>query len=271
MLATTCAKALSADAPDPQVVIQSPTRTQSLARSSLLARPDIETVDVDDVSHRRRMEFRAIKMATLLVPFDIARDATLEFVATDGFVSTIPYEQLRSIASTGAIAYLAIEEPGKPWPPLPNHYKGSGGPFFLVWKNPHLSDIGREQWPYNLSHVAVKDSLERRYPPIQPAQGAGADVRRGYAVFVKNCLSCHSLNGAGPAQIAPDLNVPLSPTEYLREGMLRRLIRDAQSVRLNPRSGMPPFSQTALADVDLDALIAYLDHMAPRKVAITRP
>lgn len=258
---------LAADPTDPTLVIQSPARTLSLKRSDLLARRDIETVVVDDVSYKRSMKYTAVKMAALLAGLDVAEDAALEFVAADGFAATIPFQKLRNTASSGAVAYLAIEEPRNPWPLLKRE---SAGPFYLVWVNPERSAIAREQWPFRVARVNVKDSLERSYPAIQPASDADAKVKHGYAVFADNCLPCHRLNDAGPAQVGPDLNLPLNPTEYFREGILRRWIRDPQSIRLSTKNAMPPFPQKALSDADLDALIAYLQHMAPRKVSIPK-
>jgi mono/diheme cytochrome c family protein len=121
-----------------------------------------------------------------------------------------------------------------------------------------------------VARVIVKDSLERTDPAIQPAPDADAKVKHGYVVFANNCLPCHRLNDAGPSQVGPDLSLPLNPTEYFREGILQRWVRDPQIVRLSSTNVMPPFPQTALSDADLDALIAYLQHMAPRKVAIPR-
>lgn len=268
LMAALCTQVFAADSSDPTLALQSDARTLSLKRSELLARPDVNTITVDDVSYGRSMTYRAVKMATLLTPLDVPEDAAIEFVATDGFVSTIAFRKLRNTAASKAVAYLAIEEPGSPWPSL---RKGSAGPFYLVWVNPQLSSIAREQWPYRVARVTVKDSLERSYPAIQPAPDAGSTVKRGYTVFTDNCLPCHRLNDAGPARLGPDLNVPLNPTEYFRDGILERFIRNPQSVRLNANSAMTPFPPSALSDEDVAALIAYLRHMAPRKVTITRP
>jgi mono/diheme cytochrome c family protein len=262
-----CGAALAADTADPTLIIQAPAHTLSLKRSELLARRDVETIDVDDVSYKRRMHYTAVKMAALLAGLAVARDAALEFVAADGFVAMIPFQKLRNTASTGAVAYLAIEDPRNPWPRLKRE---SAGPFYVVWVNPERSAIAREQWPFRVARVIVKDSLERAYPAIQPAADADAKVKQGYVVFANNCLPCHRLNDAGPSQVGPDLNLPLNPTEYFREGILQRWVRDPQSVRLSSTNVMPPFPRTALSDADLDALVAYLQHMAPRKVAIPR-
>jgi mono/diheme cytochrome c family protein len=80
-------------------------------------------------------------------------------------------------------------------------------------------------------------------------------------------MSCHTLNGAGDSTIGPDLNIPYNPTEYMRPEALRRLIRDPQSLHRWPGSQMPAFDAKALPDREMAELLAYLRHMADRKVA----
>ena len=92
-------------------------------------------------------------------------------------------------------------------------------------------------------------------------------IRAGFAVFQKQCMPCHTLNGGGDSAMGPDLNVPYNPTEYLRPEALRRLIRDPQSLRRWPEGKMPAFDAKALPDHELAELLAYLRHMADRKVA----
>ena len=93
-------------------------------------------------------------------------------------------------------------------------------------------------------------------------------IRRGLTVFTTNCIVCHTLNLAGDAKVGPDLNVPFSPTDYMREEFLRRQIRDPRSLRVWPDGKMPGFDTNAMPDRDLDDLIAYLYYMAKRKVDV---
>jgi mono/diheme cytochrome c family protein len=89
-----------------------------------------------------------------------------------------------------------------------------------------------------------------------------APARRGQAVFFTQCLSCHRMKGGGASDIGPDLGQPMSPTQYMTAGGLRALIRDPKAVRTWPGQQMPGFDVAALPDEDLEALIAYLAHMA---------
>ena len=169
------------------------------------------------------------------------------------------------LATSGSRAWLAIEDPAKPWPPL-GEDKPSAGPFFLVWTDPQIDRIVPEQWPYQIATIRRLPPVAERFPALLPAAEASADVQAGFAQFQKNCLACHRLNRQGDAQFGPDLNVPYNPTEYLQAGFLKRLIRNPQDLRHWPQARMPAFAETTLSDTELDQLIAYLSHMASRKV-----
>jgi mono/diheme cytochrome c family protein len=100
-------------------------------------------------------------------------------------------------------------------------------------------------------------------PTLSPRDPA----RRGFDVFVRNCSVCHTVNLGGDASVGPDLNVPYNPTEYIRPDALRRLIRDPQSLRRWPQARMPAFPSRVISDRELTDLLAYLRHMADRRVS----
>src|SRR3954447_13694692 len=85
------------------------------------------------------------------------------------------------------------------------------------------------------------------------------------AVFEATCLACHRMNGGGSSKIGPDLNWPMNPTEYFQPSALRRYIRDPASVRTWPDEKMPGFGPDRLSEAELDAVIAYLKHMAEQR------
>ena len=70
------------------------------------------------------------------------------------------------------------------------------------------------------------------------------------------------MKGAGAAGVGPDLGRPMNPIEYLTPKGLRILIRNPKAVRTWPQQQMPGFDETMISEADLDALIAYLAHMA---------
>jgi mono/diheme cytochrome c family protein len=213
------------------------------------------------------MSFRAVPVAALLG--GVAPDETIRFVASDGFVATLPAAPLLA-RGAGAIAYLAIEPPEAPWPPLKAGESATAGPFYLVWVRPEPAGIRAEQWPYQIARIESVLPLVKRYPMLAPASGVSAKdpIRRGFAAYEKHCSVCHTLNLGGDATIGPDLNVPYNPTEYLRVDALRRLIRDSQTLRRWDAARMPKFPVTTLSDRELTDLLAFLRHMADRKVAL---
>lgn len=236
---------------------------RSLGTEQLLARGDARQLTIpDDVAFKRPMRYRAVPLKALL---EGARaEDTLLFVATDGFAVEIPAALV--LRAHGSEAWLAIEEPGHPWPPLAGG-KGAAGPFYLVWTDPGAMKISPEQWPFQLASIRRLPPVAERFPAIRPdpALKPDGEVNRGFAVFQRTCFACHTLNGQGDARLGPDLNIPHNPTEYLRADLLRAYIRDPQSLRRWPQARMPGFDRQALADADLDALLAYLRHMAGRK------
>ncbi|MEO8489054.1 cytochrome c [Pseudomonas sp.] len=231
--------------------------------AELLARKDVQTVQVaDDVSYKRTMTYRAVPLAALLP--GLKPENHLQAVALDGFAAELSAAPL--LQTDGARAWLAVEDPAHPWPALANG-KPSAGPFYLVWTDPQAGHISPEQWPFQLSGIKQLKTVAERFPALRPDPTLAANdpVNQGFALFQKNCLACHRLNGAGDAQVGPDLNVPYNPTEYFSGDFLKRYIRDPQSLRHWPQAKMPAFAVSVLPDNELDLLVGYLKHMAGRK------
>ena len=258
-----------ATATEPDLTVVAGGRMATYAPAALLALPAATQVAISgDVAYKRDMSFRAIPVAALLG--GVGPDETIRFVANDGFVANLPAAPLLA-RGNGAVAYLAIEPPDAPWPPLKSDESATAGPFYLVWVRPDLGGIREEQWPYQIARMESVLPLVKRFPMLAPASGLSAQdpIRHGFAAYEKNCAVCHTLNLGGDATIGPDLNVPYNPTEYLRVDALRRLIRDPQTLRRWPAAKMPKFPATTLSDRELTDLLAYLRHMADRKVALS--
>jgi len=256
-------------AAEPALRIEFESEARSFDRAALLARPDARSILVpNDVAYRRDMSFHAVPLLALLADLPLERADTLETRATDGFVSQLPMALVLKAASGGSVPWVAIEEAGAPWPPMPGRGK-SAGPFYIVWLDPGRSDVGREQWPYALSSLAAVDSPVRRWPRIavDPALPADDLARRGQAVFIVQCLPCHRVRGGGEGEMGPDLVEPRSPTEYMTPTGLEAQIRDPKSLRSWPSQQMPGFDEGALPAPELAAVIAYLRHMADRREA----
>lgn len=231
--------------------------------AELLAHPDAQTVQIaDDVSYKRAMTYRAVPLAVLLP--GLTPESHLQAVALDGFAAELTAAPL--LEKTGARAWLAVEDPAHPWPALAEG-KPSAGPFYLVWTDPQAGPISPEQWPFQMSGIKQLKTVAERFPALlpDPKLAANDPVNQGFALFQKNCMACHRLNGAGDAQVGPDLNIPYNPTEYFSGDFLKRYIRDPQSLRHWPQAKMPAFAASVLSDNELDMLVGYLKHMAGRK------
>jgi len=251
----------------PELSLSFGDKTQAYTAADLLARPDAATIEIpSDVTYKRAMTYRAVPLLALLGDVDRNVD-TIEAAASDGFVSQIPMALVRKGADGGAVAWVAVEDPKALWPPLAGK-DVSAGPFYLVWQNPVRSNVGSEQWPYQLASLTGVESPAHRWPQIavDASLPADAPARRGEVVFTVQCMPCHKMKGGGAADVGPDLGQPMGPTQYTTMEGLRRLIRDPASVRTWPERRMQGFDEKTLSDDDLDAVIAYLAHMAPQQV-----
>ncbi|WP_044875319.1 cytochrome c [Pseudomonas sp. LFM046] len=245
-----------------ELTLDLPGGSRTWDTATLLDHPQVREVTIaDDVSYKKTMRYRAVPLAALLDGVTPAQH--LQAVALDGFAAELTAGPL--LAKDGARAWLAIEDPSHPWPPIAEG-KPSAGPFYLVWTDPKAAGIGPEQWPFQVTRIRYLPSVAERFPALLPATNAAPEVQAGFAQFQKNCLACHRLNGAGDAQFGPDLNIPHNPTEYLAGDFLPRYIRDPQSLRRWPQGKMPGFSKEAISDEELGQLIGYLRHMSGRKV-----
>ena len=253
----------SAGAAEPSLVITTGEASHRYSAAALLARKDLVSISVPyDVSYRRAATYRAVPLLALLDGDRDHRFDTLEARATDGFIAQIPLALVAQGARGGAVAWLAIEDPGRPWEPLPHHGK-SAGPFYLVWENPERSNIRTEQWPHWLVSLTLAESPLHRWPQLELPTGQTADAARaGQKVFLSFCLPCHRLNGGGASDAGPDLGQPMSATEYLTEAGLRAIIRNPRAVRTWPNQTMGGFGSKSLPDSDLDNLLVYLRAMA---------
>ncbi|WP_397448868.1 c-type cytochrome [Pseudomonas sp. NA-150] len=251
--------------PSAQLTLELADGVHTWTTAQLLALPQAQNIQIpEDVSYKRAMTYRAIPMAVLLN--GVNPEEHLQAVATDGFAAEMPAGPLLANEKNGSRAWLAIEQPNKPWPSLGKD-QNTAGPFYLVWTHPKAGNISPEQWPYAMVKVRLLASVAERFPVMRPdpALGANDPVNQGFAIFQKSCMACHRLNGAGDSQLGPDLNQPHSPTEYFAGDYLRTYIRDPQSLRQWPQAKMPAIPASVLSDGDLDLVIGYLKHMAQRR------
>jgi mono/diheme cytochrome c family protein len=257
-----------AQAAEPTITVTVGNDTRSFSRGELLARPDATTIRVArDVAYRRPMTYRAVPVASLLAGMALPPDTVLEAVALNGFVAQIPPDLLLNTNESKAVAWLAIEPAEQPWPAISGKNENAG-PFYIVWTGAEVGSIRSEQWPYQLAKLVSQPSPLSRWPAlaVNSALSPNDPVRAGQALFIIQCLPCHKLNGAGAADVGPDLNLPQNPTEYFTPQGLHDLIRNPKAVRTWPAQTMPSLADY-LSDRDIELVIAYLKHMADRKQA----
>ena len=133
------------------------------------------------------------------------------------------------------------------------------GPFYLIWTGAGQSDAHRYPWPYELARIEVT-RFEERFPHTVPVGAPeGSPARRGFAIFRRECVSCHAINGEG-GSVGPELNVPKSIVEYRDAAVIKAYVRDPSSFRY---TSMP--AHLHLSDADLDGLVAYFTHMSAHK------
>jgi mono/diheme cytochrome c family protein len=275
VLIFTCLLLLSgaAHATEPVLEIDVGGEKRALTRETLLAMPEAATIEVTrDMTYHRPMTYRAVPVAALLADLTFPPDSVLEAVAMDGFVAQLPLDLVLNTDPRKAVAWIAIEPELKPWPKIP--YKdGTPGPFYLVWTGDDVDSIRVEQWPYQTAKLISQPSPASRWPglSVDASLPAADPIRTGQTLFVVHCSPCHKLNGAGASDVGPDLNRPMNPTEYMTSDGLHALIRDPKSVRTWPGQRMQGWPPDLLSDSEIDRIIAYLKHMAGRKITRDPP
>jgi mono/diheme cytochrome c family protein len=202
--------------------------------------------------------YLAVPLTALIDPDMLTGDPSFQFRSVDGFVATVPARALLNRDPSRPTAWIAIEPPAAKWPPLPGRGSATAGPFALIWSGPGAEQVWSERWPYQVVAISQTASAEDRWPQLKVAEAASANVRQGQHVFIAQCMVCHQLAGAGDSHVGPDLNKPMSPTQYFAPGILAKYIRDPASVRDWPRRQMEAFPEERLSDADLGALIEYL-------------
>lgn len=226
-----------------------------LTAADLAKRPAARTVEVEDPFYKRRMRYKAAPLKDLLTAAYGGSWGTnvlgeVFFDALDGYRSHARVSVL--LNDGGMIAFADADAPD--WRPMP---KGVvPGPFYLIWTGPEQTPAKGFPWPWQVTGVKMT-LLEDEYPKALPL-GAAPDSAavRGWNVFRRSCISCHSMSGAG-GTVGPDLNEPRGITRYQKKSFLKAFIRKASSFR---RTKMPDFDD--LSDAELKDLMSYFDHMS---------
>ena len=262
-----CVHGHESQAQTPSLAVTDRGTSRTVSRTELLADPRLQNVTIGyDPVYRRAMTYRAIAVSAFLKGARIGDDDYVQARADDNFSVSIPADLLTRVAPTGPEAFLAVEDPAKPWPAIPGA-KGSGGPFYIVWRGGTRSEISSEYWAYHLAALTITDSPFKRWPGLAVAADVPATdpIRRGLDRFVAVCMACHRFNGEGEGEQGPDLARPMNPVDYFQPTALRKYLRNPSSVRTWPEQKMPAFDEANLSDADIDAIIAWLTYKAQKR------
>jgi mono/diheme cytochrome c family protein len=229
-------------------------------------RSALETVrvQVEDPFYGRPKTFLALPLADVVElgfgkPLKDFAGENFFLRARDGYVKPASAERLAEPGGYLAFAdadHARGDDPG--WQPI-DRRQVDPGPFYVIWTGDAQGDVHRYPWPYQLAEID-RAPFESEYPhTLPPAEMLSGPAGAGFAIFRRECVSCHSINGEG-GKVGPDLNIPQSIVEYRPAEQIRAFIRDPNSFR---RTSMPPHPH--LTDADLDALLAYFSAMKRRK------
>lgn len=225
-----------------------------------------ERVTVTDPHEHAAIDLEGVRVTTLfdaLLGPGWRQEEEVVATCTDGFHPSIPVHEFLShdgyiaYARPGAPDFAVQEEPAK---------RTHVGPFYVVWKRGPSEDPPEPMWPYQVTALEVTDFATRFAPAIPPPE-ASPLAHEGFARFRTFCLPCHTVNGAGGA-VGPELNYPVSVTEYFAEPILRQWIADPKEVRWNAKmpAPLPPGDDQAARAKTIDAIVGYLKAMAQAKV-----
>jgi mono/diheme cytochrome c family protein len=226
------------------------------------------TISVPDPHEHRPIEVLGVRATAV---FDAAfgpawRDAEeVVFTCLDGFHPAIPVrlfverDAYFAYARVDAPFFAVTEEPSKRTPV---------GPYYVVWSKTDADDPPEPRWPYQVTAAEVTD-FATRFAATMPPAGTDALAAVGFERFRTFCLPCHTINGRGGG-VGPELNYPVSVTEYFAEPVLRSWIVDPRNVRWNAKMP-PPLPPGADAGATVDAVVAYLRVMATHKIAPPPP
>ncbi|MGE0725453.1 MAG: c-type cytochrome, partial [Alphaproteobacteria bacterium] len=225
--------------------------------ASLVSGAPAISIAIDDPVYKKPKRYSGYRLADLLrrawpeVDRWAAEGAELVFRSVDGYAPSM--DLARALEGDGIVAARDLDRPpNDPWEPF---QKGrttvTPAPYYLVWRGIDGSDPDYK-WPYQLVSISV-ESFEQRYGAAAPPSRASQEARRGFGLFVRNCISCHSVNMVGGI-VGPELNVPRNVTEYWSAEHLPNFIKAPEDYRA--RSKMPNFGH--LPRVDRSAILSYL-------------
>lgn len=136
------------------------------------------------------------------------------------------------------------------------------GNYYLIWKENYKKGKAtkrRNHWSWRVKKISMLKDLPHE---IKPSVYASTDTHWGYFNYVKQCLSCHSLNGFG-GENGPDL---LSNRGWVKKSdqWLKKLISDPKSI--NKKTKMSAFPKKIdIRNVRIKNIVLYLRYLTNPK------
>ncbi len=266
MLVCLCFISASAWADNDSLQIIAHDKTSIFSKSDLLSHPDLEQISIDNdrAYPNKIMHHQAIPLCKLLAPFHVEKQNWVELISNDNFHVYVPASKIIDCSKTASIAMLAIEPTSK-WPDLENHPGKTAGPYELVWLHPERSSIPNEYWAWSLVTIKISQKLDDKNVLPAPKTTNPALIN-GYNTYISQCETCHRMNHIGKSNMGADLNCPKNPLDYYpNTALLKKFIRDPQSVNPLAKRRMASVGVKSLSEEDLDDLIQFFAYMKDEK------
>ncbi|MEQ1622395.1 MAG: cytochrome c [Methylococcales bacterium] len=228
-----------------------------LTRTDQLKALNAQAIDIShDPVYSSAKKYQAYALADILSQLSItgdqdAADWVIVFTARDGYKVAMSYKD--ALSEPGFIAFKDLAAGSDNWQPFQFGKKTiTPEPYYLVWPKAGL-DKWQYPWPFQLTSIALEPASSY-YGKAAPANIKNADVKKGFVLFSRYCIRCHSVNLAG-GSVGPELNIPKNISEYFQENELSGFIRNASTYRAGTQ--MPSF-ENLLSVHDTQLIIDYL-------------
>ena len=175
----------------------------------------------------------------------LKKDHAIELVCKDGYCPQMPLSDVWK--HDGYLVDRLTGEPNK-WPA---GFHKKYAPFYLVWKDEKNNQ--EVPWPYGLVSIRLVD-LAKQKACLMP--GADKIAEKGFYLFKKYCMKCHSINGQGGV-MGPELNYPKNIISYWQEDQLFAFVKSPQSFSYNHK--MRPVKK--IAEKEMKLIIEYFKHI----------
>lgn len=229
--------------------------TENLDLKTLREKLSSKIVTVDDPVYKKKKQYEAFPLINVLNFLNLKNKLEpIEFTCSDGYKPVVEMDLIEK--GQPYLAFRDIEN--KDWEEFSvGKSKKTPGPFYLIWP----LKIEEANWPYQIvgiSQINFQENYSKIFPSGKKLPG---EVTRGFNVFRKHCLKCHSINLEG-GELGPELNIPKNITEYRSRKFLKKFILDSNSFRF--KSPMPPFKDI-LTNQEIDEVLSYISWMSRSK------